>query len=172
MKADKTYLTSVLVGMIIGLFFISCKKEPITPGNYQAGTPETTTVTPMTNGGTLPTIGTATVTPNQCNGTKWVLIDVYNNYAHVSKSDTVYFISNNRYKINSDTTQYTYILYSTMGNSTIVLNTFIPINGLNLTANNFNANAFTSVPVGGTIQLTLKDIFSSSSIYTSTFKKI
>ena len=171
MKADKTYLTGVLIGIIFGVLLASCKKEPITPGNYQAGTPETTTVTPMTNGGVLPTIGSATVTPNQCNGTKWVLIDVYNNYAYVTKSDTIYFISNNKYKINSDTTKYSYILYSTMGNSTIELNTFISINGLNLTANNFNANAFTSVPVGGTIQLSLKDIFSPSSSYVSTFKK-
>jgi hypothetical protein len=60
-----------------------------------------------------------------------------------------------------------------MGNATIDLHQFNPINGLYLSANNFNASGFTSVPVGGTILLNLKDNLSTTNnLYTSTFKKI
>lgn len=170
------YLKGLIVALllVIGICLItSCKKEPITPGNYEAGTQihDTTNWPPYSNNGTVPT-WTNNPTTNPVNGTNWVLIDVYNNYAHISKSDTIHFISNNKYSVGSDTTKYLYNLYSTMGNATIELNTFMPINGLNLSANNFNANAFTSVPIGGTIQLTLKDILNPSNRYISTFKKI
>lgn len=175
MKIDKTYLIGAIIGLTLGLLFTSCKKESITPGNY------TTQPAPVdtshwqngySNGGSTPTWGT----PNNTNplfGTNWVLTDVYNNYAHIAKSDTIHFISNTKYTVGSDTTKCLYSLTSTMGNGSISFYQFNPINGLYLSASNFNPNAFTSTPVGGTIFLNLKDNFASTNnLYTSTFKKI
>lgn len=167
------YLIGVALGVLLGILLTSCKKEPITPGNYQPNVTVVDTTNWQSqygNGGTLPNWGT----PNNNNplyGTNWVLIDVYYNYAHVNKSDTIHFISNTRYRVGSDTTKYSYSLYSTMGNGTLDLHQFNPINGLYLSANNFNPSSFTSTPIGGTILLNLKDNLSNG-LYTSTFKKI
>jgi hypothetical protein len=175
MKKNISLLIGIIFGFLVASLFTSCKKEPITPGNYQ---PNQTVVDTTNwqdqygNGGTLPNWGT----PNNTNplyGTNWVLIDVYNNYAHVTKSDTIHFISNTRYTVGSDTTKFSYALYSTMGNGTIDFHNFNPINGLYLSANNFNPSTFTTTPIGGTILLNLKDnLTSTNNLYTSTFKKI
>lgn len=173
MQKKISLLIGIIFGFLLASLFTSCKKEPIVPGNYQPNQTQVDTTNWQSqygNGGTLPNWGTPNNT-NPTNGTNWVLIDVYYNYAHVTKSDTVHFVSNTQYTLGSDTTKYTYSLYSTMGNGTITFNSFIPINGLYLSANNFNPSAFTSTPVGGTILLNLKDNLSSA-IYTSTFKKI
>jgi hypothetical protein len=175
MKKNIALLIGIIFGFLFASLFTSCKKESITPGNYQ---PNQTVVDTTNwqdqygNGGTLPNWGT----PNNTNplfGTNWVLIDVYNNYAHVTKSDTIHFISNTRYTVGSDTTKFSYNLYTTMGNGTIDLHNFNPINGLYLSANNFNPSTFTTTPIGGTILLNLKDnLTSTNNLYTSTFKKI
>ena len=81
------------------------------------------------------------------------------------------FITNNKYTVGSDTTKYTYILYTTMGNTTLEYYQFNPINGLFLVSNNFNANVFTSTPINRNVVLILKDNLSNVS-YTSTFVKI
>ena len=93
---------------------------------------------------------------------------------HTAKNDTIHFVSNTKYTVGSDTTKMGYSLYSSTGsfNSTIDIYQFNPINGLYLSANNFNANAFASAPVGGTIFLNLKDNNTTGAIYVSTFKKI
>ncbi len=177
MKILQNIFKLIVIGcvLLVLLILCSCKKEAITPGNYQ---PNITVVDTTHwqdqygNGGTLPNWGT----PNNTNplyGTNWVLIDVNYNYAHVTKSDTVHFISNTRYTVGSDTTKFSYALYSTMGNGTIDLHNFNPINGLYLSANNFNPSTFTTTPVGGTILLNLKDnLTSTNNLYISTFKKI
>ena len=164
----------IIFGFLIATLFSSCKKQPITPGNYQTVQAPVDTShwqNGYNNGGSTPTF-TNTTTNNQLFGTNWVLTDVYFNYAHTTKNDTVHFISNTKYTVGSDTTKYRYSLYSTMGNSTIDIYQFNPINGLYLSANNFNANAFTSTPVGGTIFLNLKDNYNANATYVSTFKKI
>lgn len=172
----KNYIKNLALILVLTVTFAACKKTSITPGNYKTTqSPQDTSnwQNQYGNGGTVPTWGNGNTSPNQINGTNWVLIDVYNNYAHVNKSDTVHFISNTKYTVGSDTTKYTYYLYNTTGNSSITLNTFMPINGLTLSCTNFNANVFASCPVGGTIILTLKDNFATTNnIYTSTFKKI
>ncbi len=174
---DKKTIIIVLLSILVGLLllFTSCKKEPITPGNYAQVSPQPDTTNwqdQYSNGGGLPNWGTGNQVANSTSGTKWVLTDVYNNYAHIPKNDTITFIDNTHYRVNSDTTNYIYSLYETMGNSTLQFNTFMPINGLNLSCNNFNSSVFSSTPINGTIQLNLKDIFNTSNIYTSTFKKI
>lgn len=166
---------SILITIIlVVVLFTACKKDTITPGNYQTTQPaNTNNSNSYTNGGTTPTWSLST-TNNQLVGTNWVLTDVYFNYAHTSKSDIIHFVSNTKYTVGSDTTKFGYSLYSSTGsfNSTIDFYQFNPINGLYLSANNFNANAFTSTPVGGTIFLNLKDNNTTNAVYVSTFKKI
>lgn len=168
----------MVIGIILLLFLLaSCKKETITPGNYGVTSPEPDTShwqNGYTNGGSTPT-WTNSTTNNSLYGTNWVLIDIAINYGvnPPVNNDTIHFIDNTHYKINSDTTKYNYNFYSTMGNATLTFNSFIPINGLNLTCNNIGNNAFTNVPVNHTVILMLKDLFSNpTTIYTSTFKKI
>lgn len=173
MSSKLNKMKNLLVLLSFILFATSCKKEAITPGNYQANQTIADTTTwqgQYGNGGTLPNWGTPNNT-NPLSGTNWILTDVNYNYAHVNKNDTIHFVSNTRYTVGSDTTKFSYVLYSTMGNGTLDLHQFNPINGLYLSANNFNPSTFTTTPIGGTISLNLKDNFSSA-IYTSTFKKI
>lgn len=169
-------MKNLVLILLLSISFVACKKEAITPGNYQTTTPQQDTTSWQSgygNGGTLPNWGNGNNTNNQLYGTNWVLKYFYNNYAHVNKNDTIHFISNTKYTVGSDTTKYTYYLYSTSGNSSMTLNTFMPINGLTLSCSNFYAGAFTSCQVGGTIQLNLKDNFSTTNnLYQSTFKKI
>ena len=169
-------MKNLITFLIAVVFITSCKKSAITPGNYKAGTPPATDTshwqTQYGNGGVIPT-STTTPANNNLVGTNWVLTDVYNNYAHVAKHDTIHFISNTNYQVGSNPTKFTYSLYTSMGNGTIDLHQFNPINGLYLSANNFNPSAFTTTPKGGTILLSLKDNFNSTNnIYVSTFKKI
>jgi hypothetical protein len=157
-RETKSGILIIIACALICLLMASCKKEPITPGNYKWVEPPVDTTNwqdDYYNGGTLPNWGNGNTVENNISGTNWVLIDVYYNYAHVTKNDTVHFISNNKYTIGSDTTKYTYSLYETMGNSTLQLNMFIPINGLNLSANNFTSSVFKTAPVGGEILLNL-----------------
>jgi hypothetical protein len=169
----KSFMNSAFVFCLCLVLLGSCKKEDITPGNYKM-VPEPMDTSDWqsqyTNGGVTPIWDTQTIN-NHIFGTNWVLIDVYTNYAHIDKNDTIHFISNTKYTIGSDTTKYTYVLSSTMGNSSLQLNTFIPINGLTLSCSNFWSGTFTTTPVGGTVQLLLKDVFSTTT-YTSTLKKI
>jgi hypothetical protein len=169
-------MKNLVLILILAIGLVSCKKEDITPGNYHQTSQTQDTSNWQSNygnGGTLPTWGNGNTTNNQLFGTNWVLTDVYNNYAHTAKSDTVHFISNTKYTVGSNPTQYTYNLYSTTGNWSMTLNTFMPINGLTLSCSNFNANVFATCPIGGTIQLNLKDNFSNTNnLYVSTFKKI
>lgn len=105
-------MKNLVLILILAIGLVSCKKENLTPGNYQ------TTQSPQD-------------TSNWQNG------------------------------------------YSTTGNWSMTLNTFMPINGLTLSCSNFNANVFATCPIGGTIQLNLKDNFSNTNnLYVSTFKKI
>src|ERR1700747_2557801 len=139
MKLNKLILAFLLVVLLT-----SCTKQPITPGNYTMVQPsQTTTTYTYTNGGTVLT-GTNTANNNQLVGTNWVLTDVVFNYSHTIKNDTIHFVSNTKYTVGSDTTKCNYSLYSSTGsfNSTLDIYQFNPINGLYLSANNFNANAF------------------------------
>lgn len=167
----KTILIITLLFVVIILSFSSCTKQET--GKFEAVEEEVFESTPWqdeyTNAGTIPNWDS--VEDNQLCGTNWVLIDVYANYAHVEKNDTIHFINNTKYTIGSNSYEYSYVLSSTMGNSTLQLNTFIPINGLTLSCSNFWAGMFESIQVNGTMQLLLNDVYSTTT-YSSTFKRI
>jgi len=167
--------TSLLIGIVLfTVFLTSCSKDEITPGNYAIQPTIVDTShwqNQYTNGGSSPTYGPKN-NNNELFGTNWILIDVYHNYAHVTKDDTIHFIANNQYTVGSDTTKCLYTLTYTMGNGSITFNQFNPINGLYLSANNFNTSAF-KIQKGGEVFLNLKDNFTTkNNVYTSTFKKI
>ncbi len=98
-------MKNIILGFILSIFLLaSCKKDSITPGNYK------TTPAPIdtnhwqnqyTNGGVLPT-NTSNSGANEVVGTTWVLT-----YLQIGFStsplpiDTIRFITNNQYSINS-----------------------------------------------------------------------
>ena len=145
MKKNIALLIGIVFGFLVASLFTSCKKEPITPGNYQAGTqPIDTTNTTMTNGGTTPTWTTST-TNNDLAGKKFLITDYKIALTtQAINNDTVYFINTTQYKVGYLGNVYTYNFYPTSyGNATFVLNSFNPATSLSLSATIGN-NAFTN----------------------------
>lgn len=126
--------------MIIGLavLIVSCEKEPITPGNYSAGTPTppdtTTWQWQYGNGGTLPNWGSGTQT-NELVGTVWVLTKVVNGFATSYPNDTIKFVNNTNYTLNNGAVR-PYQLSSSAGstNKTLALYYFAPFGGSHYSA--------------------------------------
>lgn len=132
----KTALIFILLFVVALLLFSSCKKEPITPGNYQPNVvPIGTTNPSMTNGGTTPTWTTSS-TSNGLVGKKFLVADY--KIALTSQAinnDTIYFINTTQYKVGYLGNVYTYNFYPTSyGNATFVLNSFSPATSLSLSA--------------------------------------
>ena len=86
---------------ILAIGFTSCKKDEILP--YQE-VPEGTTDTTTWNGGyqdggTLP--GGGGQITNDLIGTQWVITNVQTSFSSQTPNDTLYFVDNNTYTINS-----------------------------------------------------------------------
>jgi hypothetical protein len=181
-KKNLLVIISIIIGFLIGGLFSSCKKEPITPGNYQAPVPPPIDTThwenEYTNGGTTPinNNGNNTNTNDNNNGlvgTNWVVTKFLIGFSTTTPNDTIHFISDTKYSVNIDTTKFNYTFYVTEGNATISFYPFRPINSLNLTSNNIGYNVFKNVPISQEVVLILKDLFSTpTKQYTTTFKKI
>lgn len=86
------------------LALTSCEKEPITPGNYQPGVPDSTYNNNWQdqygNGGTLPNWGSGNNQNNELVGTKWVLTKTVTSFATSFPNDTIRFVSNTEYTLN------------------------------------------------------------------------
>ena len=146
MKKEIAYITKS-IGFImlitLGLFlflslFASCKKEPITPGNYTAGTQQKDTidnswVNNYQNGGTIPTGGGPQ--NNELFGTTWVLTKVVSAFATSYPNDTIKFVSNTNYTLNNGAVR-PYQLSSSAGstNKTLALYYFAPFGGSHYSA--------------------------------------
>lgn len=118
----------------IAVLVISCKKEPITPGNYTAGTPTpedtSTWQWQYGNGGTLPNWGNGSNQTNELAGTKWLLTKVVTAFATSYPNDTIRFVDNTHYTLNSGAVrpyQLTAGVAST--NKTLSLYYFAPFGG-------------------------------------------
>ncbi len=164
------------LGFLIAILFSSCKKQAITPGNYQTIQPtQQAGGTTYTNGGTTPIGGnTANGLSSALVGCKCVLTTYRNGLSMVTVNDTLTYISSTKYFINSDTTKFTYSVVPSNGNWIITYNLFNPINGLYLSANNFNVSFFSTASVGTTLMLNLTDLFGTNTndTYQTYFKKI
>jgi hypothetical protein len=169
-------MVKIIVYSALVMLLFSCKKEPITPGNY------TTTPAPIdtshwqyqySNGGTLPTWTTST-TANDLFGTNWIVTEVTTPWPIVTTNpmDTVHFIDNAHYKVGYNGVVNAYTFFTNTSGSTLTMNSFVTINSLNFTCNNVTYNSFTNVNVGGTVILKLKNVLIMTDIYTTVFKKI
>jgi len=136
-KITKTSLIIILISFLTCLLLASCKKEPITPGNYNPNVdpPEDTTtwVWQYGNGGTLPNWS-----PNQNNdlyGTTWVLTKVVTAFATSYPNDTIRFVGNTNYTLNNGAIR-PYQLSSSAGstNKTLALYYFAPFGGSHYSA--------------------------------------
>jgi hypothetical protein len=122
--------------LLSSLIIVSCKKEPITPGNYTAGTPQqdtTTWVWQYGNGGTIPTGGGTQ--NSELLGTTWVLTKVVSAFATSYPNDTIRFVGNNNYTLNNGAVR-PYQLSSSAGstNKTLALYYFAPFGGSHYSA--------------------------------------
>jgi hypothetical protein len=122
----------VIIGIVV--LATSCKKEPITPGNYTAGTPTpedtTTWQWQYENGGTLPNWGGSGSQTNELVNTVWVLTKVVSGFATTYPNDTIRFVSNTNYTLNNGAVrpyQLTAGVAST--NKTLSLYYFAPFGG-------------------------------------------
>lgn len=155
----------------LGVMFTSCKKEPITPGNYppnQASQSSTSNwQNQYTNGGV---INTGTNPTNELVGTTWVLVEFKQlGYSTYYPKDTIRFIDNTHYTIQNGT-QKTYSLSSGVAstNKTLTFNFFYPFGGSHY-----------SGEVGGTfvsdgiiVSAKFKNIQNTTPDILATFKKI
>jgi len=167
----------ILIGIsLLVSFFVSCKKEPITPGNYQPNQKIVDTnnwVNQYGNGGTLPSWDTPT-NRNSLYGTTWIVTEVTTPWPIVTTypKDTVYFIDNTRYKVGVNGVVNNYTFYFNNVGATLTINNFVTINSINFTCNNVTYNTFSHVNVGGSVILKLKNVLIVSDIYTTIFKKL
>lgn len=157
---------TILTLLILVFNFTSCKKAN---DNYKTEPEPTVTNDPLSgynNGGVLPT--TTTTVNNELNGTNWVLTKVQIGLASTNKSDTIKFISNNQYKVNSNSLVLTYSLYQSSANKTLTLYNFMPVNGYNCSG----IVGVTFATYGQIVGVEFKDLFDSSNKFNMWFTKI
>ena len=129
----KNFLSLVIVSILLGIVFTSCEKDPITPGNYTNSRPKQDTLhwqNQYNNGGTLPNWNSGSPTINELIGTSWILTKVISGFASSTPNDTIKFVDNTNYTINSGAVkpyQLTASVAST--NKTLSLYYFYPFGG-------------------------------------------
>lgn len=122
----------LILSIIFYSLFLSCSKDkdiekwvPITElrdtTKWDSG---------YSNGGTLPTLSGNN---NNLVGTTWVLTRIQIGLSITNKKDTIRFIDNTHYKINSFVNVLTYAYYNSSNNMTLTFNNFMPVNGYNAT---------------------------------------
>lgn len=157
---------TILTFISLILSLTSCKK---TNDNYKKEPEPTVTNDPLSgygNGGVLPT--STITTNNELNGTNWVLTKVQIGLSSTNKNDTIHFISNNQYKVNSNSLILTYSLYQSSANKTLTLYNFMPVNGYNLSG----IVGVTFVTYGQITGVEFKDLFNSTNKCNLWFNKI
>jgi len=96
----KRFLMLVLLSLIIAILAMSCQKDEITSPYGQVPEEVPVDTTTWTDGGTI-TTGNDTL--NDLIGTTWVLTKYVTAFAVETPYDTIRFISNNEYTLNSGT---------------------------------------------------------------------
>lgn len=133
MKNRIKTLTLILI-IIFCLLQICCEKGEITPGSYTpTPTPEkidSVETIPFVDGGTIPTFPSGFQQNNELVGTSWVLTEVKIDFGtSTMMDDTLHFLSNGWYYVNSDSTyKARYLLYNVQNNVTLTFQPFIPMN--------------------------------------------
>lgn len=131
MRNERKVFSFILLVLFIILVLCSCSKEPITPGNYQAGTTPVEDTTSWqwqyNEGGVLPNWNSQ---ENELVGTKWVLTKIVTGFATTYPNDTLKFVSSTNYILNSNAAR-PYNLSSSVAstNKTLTLYYFYPFGG-------------------------------------------
>jgi len=125
-----SFIFGVLITWAICLLLSSCVKDN-NPKYVQL--PEVVDTTSWesqyVNAGTLPS--PSTNTHNGLYGTKWKLVKYVTAFATEYPNDTIHFISDTHYKLNSQTVSYKYIINNLVGttNYSLTLYYFSPFGG-------------------------------------------
>lgn len=125
----------IKLALVFGLFLLitSCKKYE---GSYQQIPDPVDTTTwqdGYNNGGVLPGGGTQTVNP--LIGTQWKLKKMMVGFSVTTLNDTITFVDNNNYYINSDSYYRKYNYYVSQNLVTLTFNNLTPINAMSCTTN-------------------------------------
>jgi hypothetical protein len=119
--------------LVLSVLFLSCQTEPITPGNYQSGTPSDISndwVNDYVYSGVLPEWPTNFSVQNELVGTTWVLVRITNGYATTFPNDTIRFVTNTNYTLNNGAIrQYQLSSGISTTNKTLTLYHFQPFGG-------------------------------------------
>ena len=114
------------------MFFMSCQKDTIVPGNYTPKPEAKDTTkwqTNYTNSGVIPTFNsTSSSTPNELVNTKWVLTFLQIGFSTPPLPiDTIYFVDNTHYTINSGSNRtYSLVNNVALSSKTLTLNFHYP----------------------------------------------
>lgn len=123
------------IAILLFVIFVSCRKEPITPGNYvTTPAPADTShwYNAYTNGGTLPSWNNG-ASDNELIGTTWILTKIVINYSTTIKNDTLHFLTNTKYRVGNDTANY--LVYPSQNNVTLTFQPLIPVNYMQCSTN-------------------------------------
>jgi hypothetical protein len=126
---EAAFMLGVLTAVVCLFLLSGCKKDNPTPTPVAATTDTTKWQDQYGNGGTLPDWTGNTNNNNELVGTNWVLTQVMNGLGSTTMHDTLHFINNTEYYINSDSTHKAmYTLYTSQNNVTLTFKPFIPMN--------------------------------------------
>ncbi len=156
----------LLILSLIIITFSNCKKAKSPYGVEPEPTDTTNILNSYNNGGTLPT-STVTVN-NELNGTNWLITKIQIGLASTNMNDTIKFIDNSHYKVNSNTLILTYNLYQASANKTLTFNNFMPCNG-------WNSSGIVGVyfaSYGKLIGVEFKDLYNSNNKFNLWMEKI
>ena len=165
---NAAFLLGVL--LVTLLFFIaSCQKE--TPKPIVKTTKGSTIyVDPYTNGGVLPDWTSGNVVKNELVGTTWVLTKIMNGFGTTIMHDTLHFVTNNKYYVNSDTTNSaSYTLYSAQNTMSLTFKPLIPVNHIMCGTNDLGVGFANGPQIIG---VQFKDPYNTSNTFKAWFTKL
>lgn len=126
-------MKKILILVSLTTIILSCEKQ-VGPYSQIPDPVDTTTwQDDYPYGGVLP--GGSNDLENSLMNTKWVLTKMMVGFSTTTLNDTIYFIDNTNYKINSDVAIKKYSYYTSQNLVSLTFHNFIPINAMSCTTN-------------------------------------
>ena len=136
---QKIRILFAIISIFLLLNLLGCTKDVITPGNYYPKAElidSTKWQDDYVNGGVIPTFGNNNTQSNELVGTTWVLTKIQTAFVTTILSDTLHFITNTKYYLNSDSTyKPTYGLYAAQNNVTLEFKPLVSMNYVQCSTN-------------------------------------
>lgn len=126
-------MKKILILVCLSTIILSCEKQV---GPYQQIPDPVDTTTwqdGYSDGGVLP--GGGNQSQNPLINTRWVLTKMMVGFSTTILNDTIHFIDNTNYKINSDIAIKKYSYYTSQNLVTLTFHNFTPINAMSCTTN-------------------------------------